>query len=235
MHGSTQPGPSCVWLVSLKHDCESPRCCACGDLLFLNISFIFGRAGSPLLRASSRCGRRGLLWSLRGPLIAVAVLVSGPGPSGTGSAVVAHGLGCSATCGIIPDQGLHSCPLHWRVDSFTAEPPGSPQSSPFFLDSCAASDESTQSLSHHCSQDAEELGPRCLCGPRPRPQSQLLPTTDGSSVPAVLPSRLHKNTAVQCVGSVTGSSGSAGTRLTELSEPFCRACLFTALQTPSRV
>lgn len=69
----------------------------------------------------------------------------------------------------------------------------------------------------------------------PRPQSQLLPTTDGSSVPTVLPSRLHTNTAVQCVGSATGSSGSAGTRLTELSEPFCRACLFTALQTPGRV
>ena len=70
------------------------------------------------------------------------------------------------------------------------------------------------------------------------PQSQLLPTTDGFSVPAVLPPRLHMNTAVQCVGSVAGSSGlaagsssSADTQFTELLELVCRACLFTALQT----
>ena len=35
-----------------------------------------------------------------------------------GSVVVAHGLSCSAACGIFPDQGLNPCPLHWHADSF---------------------------------------------------------------------------------------------------------------------
>ena len=33
------------------------------------------------------------------------------------SVVVAHGLSCPAACGILPDQGLNGCPLHWQVDS----------------------------------------------------------------------------------------------------------------------
>ena len=31
-----------------------------------------------------------------------------------GSAVVAQGLSCSTACGILPDQGLNPCLLHWR-------------------------------------------------------------------------------------------------------------------------
>ena len=34
-----------------------------------------------------------------------------------GSVVAVHGLSCSAACGIFPDQGLNSCPLHWQADS----------------------------------------------------------------------------------------------------------------------
>ena len=34
-----------------------------------------------------------------------------------GSVVVAHGLSCSAACGIFPDQGSNPCPLHWQGDS----------------------------------------------------------------------------------------------------------------------
>ena len=41
----------------------------------------------------------------------------------TGSAVVAHGLGCSAVCGIFLDQGLNPCPLHWQADSLSIVPP----------------------------------------------------------------------------------------------------------------
>ena len=38
---------------------------------------------------------------------------------------MAHGLSCSAACGIFPDQGLNPCPLHWQADSFlTTAPPG---------------------------------------------------------------------------------------------------------------
>ena len=43
-----------------------------------------------------------------------------------GSAVVAHGLSCSAACGIFPDQGLNPCPLHWQADSQPLRHQGSP-------------------------------------------------------------------------------------------------------------
>ena len=33
------------------------------------------------------------------------------------SVVVAHGLSCSTACGILPDQALNLCPLHWQSDS----------------------------------------------------------------------------------------------------------------------
>ena len=33
------------------------------------------------------------------------------------SVVMAHGLSCSAACGILPDQGSNLCPLHWQADS----------------------------------------------------------------------------------------------------------------------
>ena len=34
-----------------------------------------------------------------------------------GSAAAAHRLSCSAARGILPDQGLNPCPLHWQADS----------------------------------------------------------------------------------------------------------------------
>ena len=40
-----------------------------------------------------------------------------PGPWGTGSVAVAHGLSRSAACGIFPDRGLSLCLLHWQADS----------------------------------------------------------------------------------------------------------------------
>ena len=39
------------------------------------------------------------------------------GLQSAGSMVAAHGLSCSAACGIFPDQGSNPCPLHWQVDS----------------------------------------------------------------------------------------------------------------------
>ena len=44
----------------------------------------------------------------------------------TGSVVVAHGLSCSAACGIFPDQGSNPCPLHWQADSQPLCHQGSP-------------------------------------------------------------------------------------------------------------
>ena len=50
-------------------------------------------------------------------LTAAASLVAEHGLQGTqASVVVAHGLSCSAACGIFPGQGSNSCPLHWQVD-----------------------------------------------------------------------------------------------------------------------
>ena len=37
--------------------------------------------------------------------------------------VVAHGLSCSAACGIFLGQGSN---LHWQAGFFTTEPPGKP-------------------------------------------------------------------------------------------------------------
>ena len=34
-----------------------------------------------------------------------------------GSVVVVHGLSCPVACGILVDQGLNPCRLHWQVDS----------------------------------------------------------------------------------------------------------------------
>ena len=42
------------------------------------------------------------------------------------SVVVAHGLSCSAACGIFPDQGSNLCPLHWQADSQPLRHQGSP-------------------------------------------------------------------------------------------------------------
>ena len=53
--------------------------------------------------SSSRC--EGLSLSRPLPL-------RGTGSRRAGSAVVAHGPSCSVACGIFPDQGSNSCPLH---------------------------------------------------------------------------------------------------------------------------
>ena len=58
--------------------------------------------------SSSRCA--GL--SLSRPL-----LLWSTGSRRAGSVVVAHGPGCSAACGILPDQGSNPRPLHWQADS----------------------------------------------------------------------------------------------------------------------
>ena len=56
----------------------------------------------------SCCGARALgTW---------ASVVVARGLCGAGSVVVAHGLSCSAACGIFPDQGLNPCLLHWQAD-----------------------------------------------------------------------------------------------------------------------
>ena len=67
--------------------------------------------------SSSRCA--GL--SLSRPL-----LLRSTGSRRAGSAIVAHGLSCSAACGIFPGQGSNPCPLHWQADSHPLRHQGSP-------------------------------------------------------------------------------------------------------------
>ena len=69
------------------------------------------------VHSSSRCA--GL--SLSRPL-----LLRSTGSRRAGSAIVAHGLSCSAACGILPDQGSNPCPLHWQADSQPLRHQGSP-------------------------------------------------------------------------------------------------------------
>ena len=67
------------------------------------------------------------------------LLLRSTGSRRAGSVVVAHGPNCSAACGILPDQGLNPCPLHWQADSQPLHHQGSPggflitDSIPFYL------------------------------------------------------------------------------------------------------
>ena len=78
-------------------------------------------------RAFSSCGNWGPLFIVvRGPLTIPASLVGSTGSRRAGSVVVAHGLSCSAACGIFPDQGSNPCSLHWQADSQPLCHQGSP-------------------------------------------------------------------------------------------------------------
>ena len=60
------------------------------------------------------------------------LLLGSTGSRRAGSVIVAHGPSCSAACGIFPDQGSNTCPLHWQADSQPLRHQGSPTSI-FFL------------------------------------------------------------------------------------------------------
>ena len=69
--------------------------------------FVSVRGLSPVAasggHSSSRCV---------GPSLSLPLLLWSTGSRRAGSVVVAHGPGCSAACGIFPDQGSSPCPLH---------------------------------------------------------------------------------------------------------------------------
>ena len=91
--------------------------------IYLWLCWVFGSVrGLSLVAASgghssSRCA--GL--SLSPPL-----LLRSTGSRRAGSVIVAHGLSCSAACGIFPDQGSNPYPLHWQADSQPLRHQGSP-------------------------------------------------------------------------------------------------------------
>ena len=67
--------------------------------------------------SSSRCA---------GLLLSRPLLLWSTGSRRAGSVAVAHGLSCSAACGIFPDQGSNPCALHWQADSQPLRHQGSP-------------------------------------------------------------------------------------------------------------
>ena len=82
-------------------------------LLHAGLSLVASRGGYPSLR----CTGLSLQWPL--PLRST-------GSRRQASAVVGHGLSCSAACGIFLDQGSNLCPLHWQADSQPLRHQGSP-------------------------------------------------------------------------------------------------------------
>ena len=72
---------------------------------------VFSICGSQALQSRlSNCGARA---SHRGGFSCYRAWALGA----WASVVVAHGLSCSAACGIFPELGSNSCPLLWQVDS----------------------------------------------------------------------------------------------------------------------
>ena len=106
------------------------------------ILYQLSNEGSPIVAVS---GSYSLVAVLR-LLVGVASLVAEHGLQGmwasvvvacglqrAGSIVVAHGLSCSTTGGIFPDQGLNMCLLHWQVNSLPLSHQGSPENLLAFL------------------------------------------------------------------------------------------------------
>ena len=58
--------------------------------------------------------------------LSLPLLLRSTGSRRAGSVVVAHRPSFSAACGILPDQGLNPCPLHWQADSQPLRQQGSP-------------------------------------------------------------------------------------------------------------
>ena len=100
---------------------------------FLINLLIFGCTGSSLLcegflqlqqaRAMLRCGAQasycGSFSCCRAQALGVkASVVATLGLWSTGSVVVTHWPSCSEACGIFPDQGWNTSPLHYQVDSY---------------------------------------------------------------------------------------------------------------------
>ena len=89
--------------------------------LWLFWVFVSVRGLSPVAASGGHSSSRCAGFSLSQPL-----LLRSTGSRCAGSVVVAHGLSCSAACGIFPDQGSNPCSLHWQADSQPLLHQGSP-------------------------------------------------------------------------------------------------------------
>ena len=108
------PGFAPDWMCDLEQ-VTSPLCTSVG--LFLSFLAVLGLCCCSW--AFSSCSKQGLLFSCS----VLASHRSGFSCCRTwaleleGSVVVAHGLSCSVSCGIFPDQGSNLHPLLWQADS----------------------------------------------------------------------------------------------------------------------
>ena len=73
--------------------------------------FVSVRGLSPVAESGGHSSSRCAGLSLSRPLP-----LRNTGSRRAGSVIVAHGLSCSAACGIFPDQGSNPCALHWQAD-----------------------------------------------------------------------------------------------------------------------
>ena len=89
--------------------------------LWLCWVFVSVRGLSPVAASGGHSSSRCAGLSLSRPLP-----LQSTGSRCAGSVVVAHGLSCSAACGIFPDQGSNPCPLHWQADAQPLCHQGSP-------------------------------------------------------------------------------------------------------------
>ena len=111
--------------------------CCFECFFFFNYVFIYGCAGSLLLRRLSLVAVSGaaLHLSLRASLWWLLSLQStgsrarAPQLQHVGLEVVAHKLSCPEACGTFPDQGSNPCSLHWQARSQPLDQQKSPDSS----------------------------------------------------------------------------------------------------------
>ena len=95
---------------------------------YVQYLFIFGCAGSSLLRVDFlQLWRAGAALQLRcsGFLLQRLLYCEAQALGERASAVVAHGLSCSAAGGILPNQGSNQCPLNCKSDSYLLDHLGS--------------------------------------------------------------------------------------------------------------
>ena len=90
--------------------------------LWLCWVFVSVRGLSPVVASGGHSSSRCAGLSLSRPL-----LLRSTGSRRAGSVIVAHGLSCSAACGIFPAQGSNPCSLHWQADSQPLRHHGSPR------------------------------------------------------------------------------------------------------------
>ena len=98
-------GPCCCLGFSLVAASGAPHC-----------------SGFSCCRACASRAHRPQQLGHMGSVVAAVV----PGLQSTSSTVVAHGLSCSETCGVFPDQGSNPCLLHWQAETLPLSHQGSP-------------------------------------------------------------------------------------------------------------